>query len=133
VSSVVATKHTPPRIGPLAEARGQDVDMAHSVEEWQHHRGGTDSGGDVVERGLEGKCLDGEQHDVVLREQLRGVHEPRLQPQITVRADDLQPVRSQLLGARGPYQKGHVAPGLCQTRSEVSTRCTGPDNQNTHR
>ena len=59
-------------------------------------------------------------------------YELRRQRDIAVRANDLQPLRPEMLGTPRPDQERNITAGLCEPTAEIAAGRSGSDHQKAH-
>lgn len=113
----------------FAEGVAQSIDVAEAVQQRQDDRVLADGRCDVEQGLLESVGLHRQQDEMVVAVDRVGGDQFRLQRQITVTADDLQPPGGQLRRPSRPHEEGHVAAGLDQAATEVPTGGAGSDHE----
>ena len=117
-----------------AEARGQDIEMAHAVEHGQDRGLRTDGGGEGGHGVVEVIGLATQKHEVKrLFQSVRRHHLRRGQMKIAKGGtEDDEAGPGQGLGAAQPHEKCDVAPGLRQPAAEIAAQGAGADHENSH-
>jgi hypothetical protein len=104
----------------LAESCDDAVDMPHAVQHWRDH-GLWPHGGSYIFQGRIERVGFHRQDDRVewRRNRFRG-DKLRGKRDVSVRADDLQPRRLELIRAAFSYEEGYVTTRLSKTSSKIS-------------
>jgi len=111
----------------------QRVEMAHAVQQREDRGLRPDRRREALDRAVEVIGLAAQEHEVVGRREILGLHEDRVgDVDVPVWAADHQPGLPELRGAPGPDQEGYVTAGFGQPSPKIAANRTGPDDENTH-
>src|SRR5439155_26328816 len=116
----------------FSEPFRQEIDVAHAIEHRKNHRLWSNGRGKIVHRRLQRIGFYAEKDELVRCADLLSADEFRSKDRITMRADDAKTILSELFLPRWTNEEGHVAPGLGQPATKVTTHRTGADDKHPH-
>src|SRR5580658_165982 len=114
---------------PLPETLRQNVDVAHPVEDWKDHRVLPYCRSEVVDRRVQSVGFDAQEDEAIWPIDFPGADQFRGEEHITMRADNGQPVPTELLGPGRADEEGNIAASLGESGAKVTADRAGANNE----
>jgi hypothetical protein len=112
----------------FSEPFRKKLDVAHAIEHRKNHRLSPNGRGKIIHGRLERIRFHAQEDKVVRRVDLISGYQLWSQDCITMWADDSEAISTELSRARWVNEKSHIAPGLGQAATKVTTDRTGADD-----